>query len=84
MKFMKRAFGEFEEYEMTRSVRFCLSFGSLKRDFITFEMNIISKRKHIVDMVFVVTLHVHAKMILHVWYMIFMMGHYPLNNSNVV
>ena len=34
---------------MTISVRFYLSYDSLKWDFIAFKMNIISKRKHIVD-----------------------------------
>ena len=43
-------FGEFHIlYEMTTSVRFCLSFDSLKWDFIAFEMNINSVRKRIVD-----------------------------------
>ena len=31
------------------SVRFCLSYGLLKWDFIAFKVNIISIRKHIVD-----------------------------------
>ena len=37
-------------YEMTMSVRFCLSYDPLKWDFITFKMNITSLRKSIVDM----------------------------------
>ena len=36
-------------YEMTTSVRFCLSYDPLKWDFIAFKMNIISLRKRIVD-----------------------------------
>ena len=51
MKFMKRAFGEFHKfsYEMTTSVRFCLSYDLLKLDFIAFRMGNISSRKRIVD-----------------------------------
>ena len=37
-------------YEMTTSVRFCLSYDPLKLDFIAFKMNIISIRKHVVVM----------------------------------
>ena len=40
-------------YEMTTSVRYCLSYERLKWDFVIFKMNIISIRKHIVDMVVV-------------------------------
>ena len=40
MKFMKQAF---ISYEMTTSVRFCLSYDCLKWDFITFKVDIISK-----------------------------------------
>ena len=36
-------------YEMTMSVRFCLSYDPLKWDFIAFEMIIIISKKHIVD-----------------------------------
>ena len=35
---------------MTTSVRFCLSYDPIKRDFIAFKMDFISIRKHIVDM----------------------------------
>ena len=35
---------------MTMSVKFCLLYDPLKWDFITSKMNIISIRKHIVDM----------------------------------
>ena len=34
---------------MTTSVRFCLSYNSLKWNFIAFKMNISSIRKRIVD-----------------------------------
>ena len=37
-------------YEMTTSVRFCLSNDLLKWDFIAFKIKIISIRKRIVDM----------------------------------
>ena len=40
----------YTSYGMTTSVRFCLSHGPLKREFIAFKMNIISVRKRIVDM----------------------------------
>ena len=36
-------------YEMTTSVRFCLSYDPLKWDFIAFKMHIISVRKCIID-----------------------------------
>ena len=36
-------------YDMTTSVRFCLSYDPLKWDSIAFNMNIISIRKCIVD-----------------------------------
>ena len=36
-------------FEMTSSVRLCLSYGTLNLDFIAFKMNIISVRKDIVD-----------------------------------
>ena len=36
-------------FEMTTSVRFCLSYGPIKWDFIAFKMNITSIRKRIVD-----------------------------------
>ena len=40
----------YEIYEMTTSVRFCLSYDPLKWDFIAFKLNIISLKKRIVDM----------------------------------
>ena len=39
----------YDIYEMTTSVRFCLLYDRLKWDFIASKMNIISRRKHIVD-----------------------------------
>ena len=45
MKYMKRAFGE-----MITSVKFFLSYGPLKQDFIAFKMNILSIRKRVLDM----------------------------------
>ena len=36
-------------YEMSTTVRFCLSFDPLKRDFIVFKMNDILRRKRHVD-----------------------------------
>ena len=36
-------------YEMTTSVRFCLSYDPLKWDFVAFKIKIILKRKCIVD-----------------------------------
>ena len=36
-------------YEMTTSVRFCLSYDPFKWDFIAFKVNIISTRQRIVD-----------------------------------
>ena len=36
-------------YEMTMSIRFCLSYDSVIRDFIAFKLNFISIRKHIVE-----------------------------------
>ena len=52
---------------MTTSVRFYLSYDHLKWDFITFKINIISRRKLIVDTDFVKRLRVHAKVLLHMW-----------------
>ena len=36
-------------YEMTMSVRFCLSYDPMKWAFIAFKMNIITIGKHVVD-----------------------------------
>ena len=48
---LQRAFGEFHNlYEMTTSVRFCLSYDPLKQVSVGFKVNIISIRKRIVDM----------------------------------
>ena len=45
MKFMKQAFEEFHKisYEMTTSVRFCLSYDPFKLYCIIFKVDIISK-----------------------------------------
>ena len=37
-------------YEMTTSVRFCLSYDPLKVDFNSFKIGNILRRKHIADM----------------------------------
>ena len=37
-------------YEMTRSVRFCLSYDHLKLNFIAFKMDNISKRNRLADL----------------------------------
>ena len=37
-------------YEMTTSVRFCLSYDRLKVDFNSFKIGNILRRKHIADM----------------------------------
>ena len=50
MKFMKRAFGEFNKFHMKwPSVRFCLSYDPLNLDFIAFKRKNISIRKRMVD-----------------------------------
>ena len=43
---MKRAFGKFHKisYEVTTSVRFCLSYDPFKLDFIIFKVDIIKKK----------------------------------------
>ena len=51
MKFIKRALGDFHKisYEITRSVRFWLSYDPFKLDFIVFNVDIMStenKRCH--------------------------------------
>ena len=52
MKFMKTAFGEFHKFHMKecKILFIILSYDPLKWDFITFKTNIISARKHIIDM----------------------------------
>ena len=65
--FMKRAFSEFHKisYEMTTSVRFCLSYDPFKLDFIIFKVNI--KNSSHVAMDVIMTLHVCAKMLCKMW-----------------
>ena len=55
-------------YEMTRSIKFCLSYVPLKWDFIAFKMNIISMRNRIIDLDGVNDVsRIPAKLLLHVW-----------------
>ena len=63
------------------TVRFCLSYDPLKWDFIDFKMNIISIRKHIVDMDIV---NDAPKCYYTCGNMIYMTQRYPLNNSDVI
>ena len=50
---------------MTTRVRFCLSY-----DLVAHKINIISARKRIFDTrTLSMTLRLHAKVLLHVWYM---------------
>ena len=69
MKFMKLAFGEFYNffYEMIRNVRLCLSYCSLKWDSIAFKVNVISTRKHIVDMDVFNDVTCAHQVLLYVW-----------------
>ena len=69
-------------YEMTMSVRFCLSYDPLKWDFITFKMKFILIRKDIVDMD-VVNDAAYTRCYYTYGHMIFM-TRYPLNNSNFI
>ena len=68
----------YEIYEMTTSVRFCLSYDSFKWYFIALTMIIISTRKRIVDTDVVnnVTCYYTCGDT------IFMTRRYPLNNSD--
>ena len=50
---------------MTTIVRFWLSFGPLKWDFITFKMIIISKRNASLTRTLSMTLRLRAKVLLH-------------------
>ena len=52
---------------MTTSVRFCLSCDISEWDFIDYEMNIISKRKRIVDTDVVNDVTWTSQSVLHVW-----------------
>ena len=58
---MKRASGEFHKFYMNDHK----SYDRLKWDFMTFKINIISRRKHIVMLS--MTLRKRAKVLLHVW-----------------
>ena len=70
---------------MTTSVRFCLSYDTLKLDFIAFKMDIISTRKCIADTDVVndVT-YMRQSVITHVVIRFFMARCYPLNNTDVI
>ena len=52
---------------MTTSVRFCSLYDTLKYDFIAFKMNIISLRNALLTRTLLMTLRVHAKVLLRVW-----------------
>ena len=54
-------------YEMTTSVRFCLSYVPLKWDFFAFKMIIISIRNALLTRTLSMTLCLRAKVLLHVW-----------------
>ena len=54
-------------YEMTKSVKFCLSHDLLNWDFIAFKINIISIRERIVDTDVVNDVTLSTKVLLHVW-----------------
>ena len=69
-------------YEMTTSVRFCLSYDPLKWDYINFKVNITSVRHVLMTQTLSMSqcYYVYAPKCGHV---IFMTRHYPLNKSNV-
>ena len=71
-------------YEMTTSVRFCLSYDLLNWDIIAFKMNIISIRERIVDTDVVNDITYTRQMLLHVWSYDFYDMCYTLNNSDVI
>ena len=55
------------KYEMTTSVRVCLSYDPLKWDFIAFKMIIISIGNALLTRTMSMTLRLRAKVLLHVW-----------------
>ena len=61
--------GDFHKFhmKMTTSVRFCLSYDPLKRNFTALKIQIITMRKRIVDTTLAITLRVRAIVSLHVW-----------------
>ena len=73
MKFLKQVFRGVSQisYELTMSVSSCNILFLLyffKWDSIPFKMNIVSRKKHIdIFVIDEMTLHVHAKMLLHMW-----------------
>ena len=54
-------------YEMTTSVKFCLSHDPLKWDFISFKVIITPIRQRIADRTLSMTLCIRAKVLLRVW-----------------
>ena len=54
-------------YEMTTSVRFCLTYDRLKWDFIAFKMNIFHEENALLTRALSMTLRKCAKVFLHVW-----------------
>ena len=84
MKFINRAFGEFQTYEMITSVRFCLSYDRFKLEFIVLKLDIISieiKRNVVTD---VMTLHVRAKILCNEWAYICYDMTLSTNNRDVI
>ena len=71
-------------YELTASVRFCLSYDPLKWDFIAFKMNIVAIRKRTVDMKLSMTLVYAIKCYYTCGHTIFMTRRNPLINSDVI
>ena len=54
-------------YEMTMSVRFCLSYDTLQLYFIAFKMDNISRKNTLVSGALSMTLRLRPKVLLHVW-----------------
>ena len=54
-------------YKMAMSVRFCLSYDPLQWDFIAFKLSFISIFIALLTRTLSMTLHVRAKVLLHVW-----------------
>ena len=69
---------------MTTGIRFCLSYDPLKWDFIFFKMNIISIGKHIVDTDIVNEATDSCQSVKTCDHTIFITGHYPLNNNDII
>ena len=68
------------KYEMTTSIKFCLSYDPIKCDFVAFKLSIISVSKRLLTQSLSIMLHVHTKMLVQVWsYEI-----YGIKNSDVI